>query len=87
MESNDTIADKLFFKNLPPNFSGIEPEICEQIIYNTLCEMGETKDYLLEQFLMNKHLKSLSMPDSEIRRKVIEEIYMELFETYMPSPR
>ena len=87
MKSNDTIADKLFIKNLPPNFSEIDPEICEQIVYNTLCEMGEEKDYLLEEFLIDKYTKSLTMPDSDIRRKVIEDIYTELFETYFPSPR
>lgn len=87
MESNNTIADKLFIKNLPANFAEIEPEKCEQIVYDTLCEMGEEKDYLLEQFLIDKHTKSLSMPDSDIRRKLIEEIYTELFDSYFPSPR
>ena len=85
MVSNDTKADRLFGKLPSPDV--FETEIYETKVYNTIMEMAEWKDEQVAQFLRDKHLKSLSMPDSEIRRKVIEEIYTELFETYFPSPR
>lgn len=85
MISNDTKADRLFDKLPSPDV--FEREIYETKVYNTIMEMAEWKDEQVAQFLLDKHLKSISMPDSEIRRKVIEEIYMELFDTYLPSPR
>ena len=85
MISNDTKADRLFDKLPSPDI--FETEIYETKVYNTIMEMAEWKDEQVAQFLRDKYLKSLSMPDSEIRRKVIEEIYMELFDTYLPSPR
>ena len=84
MISNDTKADRLFDKLPSPDI--FEKEY-ETKVYNTIMEMAEWKDEQVAQFLRDKHLQSLSMPDSEIRRKVIEEIYMELFDTYLPSPR
>lgn len=85
MISNDTKADRLFDKLPSPDV--FETEIYETKVYNAIMEMAEWKDEQVAQFLRDKHLKSLSMPDSEIRRKVIEEIYTELFDTYLPSPR
>lgn len=85
MIPNDIKADRLFDKL--PSSDIVETEIYETKVYNTILEMAEWKDEQVAQFLRDKHIKSLNMPDSEIRRKVIEEIYMELFETYFPSPR
>ncbi len=85
MISNDIKADRLFDKLPSPDI--FETEIYEAKVYNTIMEMAEWKDEQVAQFLRDKYLKSLGMPDSEIRRKVIEEIYMELFDTYLPSPR
>ena len=85
MIPNDIKADRLFDKLPSPDI--VETEIYETKVYNTILEMAEWKDEQVAQFLRDKHIKSLSMPDSEIRRKVIEEIYMEHFDTYLPSPR
>ena len=86
MLSNDTKADRLFDK-IPQLSDMSDTERYEAMVYNTILEMAEWKDEQVAQFLRDKHLKSLSMPDSEIRRKVIEEIYMELFNCYLPLPR
>jgi hypothetical protein len=85
MIPNDIKADRLFDKLPSPDI--VETEIYETKVYNTIMEMAEWKDEQVAQFLRDKHIKSLSMPDSEIRRKVIEEIYTELFDSYFPSPR
>ena len=85
MVSNDTKADRLFDKLPSPDL--FETGIYETMVYNTIMEMAEWKDEQVAQFLRDKHFKSLNMTDSEIRRKIIEDIYMELFDTYLPSPR
>lgn len=85
MISNDIKADRLFDELPSPEV--FETRAYEKMVYNTIMEMAEWKDEQVAQFLRDKHFKSLSMPDSNIRRKVIEEIYTELFETYFPSPR
>lgn len=86
MISNDTKADRLCY-NLFSTGVFETDTYGETKVYNTIMEMAEWKDEQVAQFLRDKYLKSLSMPDSEIRRKVIEEIYMELFDTYLPLPR
>lgn len=86
MLSNDTKADRLFYK-IPQLSDMSDIEGYETKVYNAIMEMAEWKDEEVAQLLRDKHIKSLSMPDSEIRRKIIEELYMELFNTYMPSPR
>jgi len=86
MISNDTKADRLCY-NLFSTGVFETDTYGETKVYNTIMEMAEWKDEQVAQFLRDKHIQSLSMPDSEIRRKVIEEMYMELFDTYLPLPR